>query len=102
MKCPRCGSVMQARAIAESDATRVTNHLCLSCLFRQIERDKNNIVSVGQKSPVPVTAGLPHKRRRPIIRDAKLLPISTVAVSGRTITQEEIDAAVNDEPDAGA
>lgn len=69
---------MQARAIAESDATRVTNHLCLSCLFRHVERDKNNIVSLEQKSSVPVTSGLPHKRRRPIIRDAKLLPISAV------------------------
>lgn len=80
---------MQARAIAESDATRVTNHLCLSCLFRHIERDKNNIVSVEQKSPVPVTAGLPHKRRRPIIRDAKLLPIPWAACDEQPETPED-------------
>lgn len=89
MKCPRCGSVMQARAIAESDATRVTNHLCLSCLFRHIERDKNNIVSVEQKSPVPVTAGLPHKRRRPIVK--MLAPISSVACDEQPETPEDAE-----------
>lgn len=70
---------MQERSIAQDEATRITNLLCTRCLYRTVRHDKNNIVSVEQKSPVPVTAGLPHKRRRPIIRDAKLLPISSVA-----------------------